>query len=230
MKHSFGKTVVIALGGSIIYPEGIDSRFLKQFKNFIEGFINKGTRFVLVVGGGKVSRIYQAAAAKVVPLTDEDKDWLGIHATRSNAHLIRAIFREVADPVIIDSQKKIKKLKYPVTVASGWRPGWSTDYVAIAIAHKLGAGEVIIAGRPDAVYEKNPDRHVKMKRISCLNWNSYRALIPNEWKPGLHAPVDPVAARFAEKNGIKVIIIGGRRLKNLGRLLRRENFQGTIIE
>ncbi|MCP6720316.1 MAG: UMP kinase [Patescibacteria group bacterium] len=230
MKHSFGKTVVIALGGSIIYPKEIDVRFLGQFKSFIESFTKKGMRFVLVVGGGKVSRIYQAAAAKVAPLTDDDKDWLGIHATRSNAHLVRTVFRKVADPVIVDSRNKIKKLKHPVTVASGWRPGWSTDYVAMAIAHKLGVREVVIAGKPNAVYEKNPDRHVKMGRISCLRWGSYRALIPKEWKPGLHAPVDPVAARFAERNGIVAVIVGGRRLKNLERSLRGENFQGTIIE
>ena len=41
-------------------------------------------------------------------VTDEDKDWIGIHATRLNAHLLRTIFRDVADPVVIDIRGKSK--------------------------------------------------------------------------------------------------------------------------
>ena len=31
MKYKFSKTVVVALGGSIVHPDGIDVRVLKRF-------------------------------------------------------------------------------------------------------------------------------------------------------------------------------------------------------
>lgn len=229
MRHKFGKTVVVALGGSIVYPNQIDTKFLKQFKKFVAGFNKKGVRFMLVVGGGNICRVYQAAAAEVSKLEDEDKDWLGIHVTRTNAHLVRTIFRDIAHPVVIDQRHKLKKLTEPVTVGGGWQPGWSTDYVATVLAHDFGAGEVIVAGSPDYVYDKDPRKYKNAKPLPQLSWKNYRKLIPSKWIPGSHAPVDPVAAKFGQDKKVKAIIIDGRDLANFGALLKGKEFKGTVI-
>lgn len=229
MHHKFGKTVVVALGGSIVYPDDIDTKFLKDFKRFVERHARRGTRFVLVVGGGRICRIYQSAAHAVSRLEDEDKDWLGIHVTRTNAHLVRTIFRDIAHPVVIDKRHKLKKLTYPVTVGGGWQPGWSTDYVATVLAHDFGAKEVIVAGSPDYVYDKDPRAYKNAKPLPQLAWKDYRKLIPAKWKPGSHAPVDPVAARFGQEKKVKAVIINGRDLKNFEALLKGKEFRGTII-
>ena len=97
MKKSI-KTIVISLGGSIIVPGKIQVDFLKQFKEFILKFIKKDYRFIIVAGGGKICREYQDAAGKISSLNNEDKDWLGIHTTRLNAHLLRTIFKKEAYP------------------------------------------------------------------------------------------------------------------------------------
>lgn len=239
MRHKFSKTIVIALGGSIIYPDAIDVSFLKKFKKFIlnrlasksyrRSGLRNGSRFIIVVGGGRIARVYQEAADKVFKISDEDKDWLGIHSTRANAHLLRTIFREVADPVIIDSRDKMKTLKYPVTIASGWRPGWSTDYVSIAIAEHFKAKEAIIAGKPAHVYDKDPHKYSDAKEIHEITWKKYRKLIPAKWKPGLHSPVDPVGARLAEKKKIAAIIVDGKNLKNFENMLSGKEFKGSVI-
>jgi uridylate kinase len=229
MRHRFGKTVVVALGGSIIYPEGIDAVFLKKFKKFIAPYLRRGTKFVLVIGGGTLARRFQDAAHKVARVADDDKDWLGIHATRLNAHLLRTIFRESADPVIIDARRKTKKLKYPITIAAGWRPGWSTDYVAMQIAADLGVPEVVIAGKPSHVYDKDPSKYVGARTFDELTWRAYRKLVPRKWKPGTHVPVDPIAAALGEKENIKAIVFDGRDLKNFGALLNGNEFRGTIV-
>ena len=127
MKHSFNKIVIVALGGSIVHPDEINTVFLKKFKKFLEPFIKKDVQFVIVIGGGALSRRFQSAASAIVKITDEDKDWIGIHATRLHGHLLRTIFRDIADPIVMDSRKKVPRLRYPITIASGWRPGWSTD-------------------------------------------------------------------------------------------------------
>ena len=229
MRHKFSKTIVIALGGSIMYPEEIDISFLKKFKKFILNRLRDGSRFIIVVGGGRIARIYQDAAHKVYKISDEDKDWLGIHSTRANAHLLRTIFKDVAAPVIIDSRAKMKSLEYPVTIASGWRPGWSTDYISIAIAEHFKVKEVIIAGKPAHVYDRDPHKYAGAKELHELTWKEYRKLIPSKWKPGLHSPVDPVGARLAEKKGIKAFIINGKDLKNFEKMLSSKEFKGSII-
>ena len=240
MNYRFKKTIVVALGGSIVYPgvhpDGIDTQFLKDFKKFLAPFLRphagsskRGTRFVLVVGGGKLARRFQDAAHHVAKVADEDKDWLGIHATRLNAHLLRTIFREVADPVIMDNRDRLKSAKYPVTIAAGWRPGWSTDYVAMQIAEDFGAGEAIIAGKPSHVYEKDPAKYPNAAKFDELGWKQYRKLIPAKWSPGMGAPVDPVGAALGARKKIKAIIIDGRDLKNFAALLNGKEFQGTII-
>ena len=229
MNYAFSKTIVIALGGSIVHPDGIDTEFLKKFKKFLAPFLKQGTRFVLVVGGGKLARRFQEAAGQVARVTDDDKDWIGIHATRLNGHLLRTVFREVADPVMLDVRGRIKKLSHPVTIATGWRPGWSTDYVALQIAADFGAKEAVIAGKPAHVYEKDPAKFPEAKAIHELTWPNYRKLIPKKWTPGMGAPVDPVGAKLGEDESIKAIIIDGKDLANFSALLKGKQFQGTII-
>jgi uridylate kinase len=229
MKYKFGKTVVVALGGSIVYPDEINVVFLKSFKKFIKPFFKKGTRFVIVIGGGSLCRKFQNASAAVVKVTDEDKDWIGIHVTRLNAHLLRTVFREVANPVIVDSRGKVARLRYPVTIAAGWRPGWSTDYVALQIAADLGAKEVIVAGKPAYVFDKDFMKYPDAKKFTTLSWREYGKLVPKKWKPGLHAPVDPVGAALAAREGLRAIVMDGRDLKNFGALLKGREFKGTIV-
>lgn len=221
--------VVVALGGSIMYPDQINWAYLRRFKKFIGDFVKHGQVFVIVGGGGRLARMYQGAAAKVVKLTDEDKDWLGIHATRSNAHLLRTIFREIADPVVIDERFKLKRITYPITIASGWRPGWSTDFIAVRLAADLNAKEVVIAGTPSHVFDKDFTKYKDAVPFTDLSWAKYRRLIPAKWKPGFHSPVDPVAARLAEQERISAAVLDGRDLKNFGRFLRGESFIGTTI-
>ncbi|MBI4034032.1 MAG: UMP kinase [Candidatus Brennerbacteria bacterium] len=228
------KTIVAALGGSIVFPDQIDWVFLRRFRSFVLQYVKKGKKFVIVVGGGRLSRMYIEAAGKITTVKNGDKDWLGIHATRSNAQLLRTIFRDIADPVVIDRRHKFRKLRFPVTIASGWRPGWSTDYVASVLAKDFGAKEFIVAGKPAYVYDRDPHpkngKKVDAKPLRELTWAHYRKMVPAKWTPGSHAPVDPIAARFAQKAGLKAIIINGKDLKNFDNLLRGRNFKGSLIK
>ncbi len=216
--------MVISLGGSIIVPDQIQVGFLKKFKGFILRFLKRDYKFIIVTGGGSTARNYIKAAAKVSKITNEDKDWLGIHATRINAHLLRTIFKKEAYPVVLDSpQKPIDGRKYRLFIASGWIPGWSTDYDAVLLVHRFKAQKLINASNITHVYDRNK------KPIKEINWKDYRKLIQKEWKPGLNVPFDPVAARVAQKYKMKVIIAKGTDLKNLENILTDKKFQGTII-
>jgi len=230
MKNKKSEKYVIALGGSVAFPEKIKVRYLEKFYLFIKKEIKKGRKFVIVCGGGYVARKYQKAAAKITRIPNEDKDWIGIHSTRLNAHFLRTIFRRESDPVVFDERFKLKGFnKHSVIIGSGWRPGWSTDYVAVQIAVDFKIKEVIILGKPDYVYTKDFEKSKKARPIKTISWKDYLKLIPAKWRPGLHAPVDPVAAKLAKKENIKVIVADGEKLENLKKILNKQKFRGTTI-
>ncbi|PIR85414.1 UMP kinase [Candidatus Kaiserbacteria bacterium CG10_big_fil_rev_8_21_14_0_10_45_20] len=220
---------VISLGGSIIVPDAIDTKFLRAFRDLIRDHIKQGRRFVIISGGGKTARRYMSAAETLTALASEDIDWLGIHSTRLNGHLIRTLFRKEACPTIIKDPRRKITATHPVIVAAGWKPGRSTDYVATCIAKNLGAKKLINLSNVDFAYDKDPREHKDAKPIKTSSWKDFRALLPKKWDPGLSAPFDPIAAREAEKLGLEVAIINGRKLKEVGKYLAGEPFKGTIV-
>jgi uridylate kinase len=224
-------TLVVSVGGSLVVPNGgIDHQFLKAFKKLIQTHLKRGWRFVIVVGGGGTARQYQEAARKVGSLTREDLDWLGIHSTRLNGHLMRTVFRNDAHPVMIkDPTRAPKHPKKPVLVAAGWKPGWSTDYVATRLAKRFGSKVVVNLSNIDYVYDKDPNKHKDAEAICNISWKDFRKMVGDEWDPGMNVPFDPVASRLAHHSGIKVALLNGKNIKNLDALLREKRFAGTVI-
>ena len=224
------KTFVIDLGGSIIHPDELNVPYLKEFYDFILGQVARGRKFIIVVGGGKLCRKYQQAATEVAGINDEDKDWIGIHATRLNAHLLRTIFIKQAHPVILKQRHKVTDFgDHSIIIGAGWHPGWSTDFVAVQTAADFKINEVIILGRPDYVYDKDNQKFDDAEPFEKLTWGQYAKLIPAQWSPGMSAPVDPVAAKLAQSANIKVIVASGADLVNVGKILNGEKFKGTTI-
>ena len=228
---------IISLGGSLIVPEaGIDHKFLKKFRALIIKEIKKGKKFVIVTGGGSIARTYRDAAAKVTQLTNDDKDWLGVHTTRLNAHLIKTVFRAYAHPRINKNPRTKENLNKHfkkgegLMVAAGWRPGWSTDYVAVILAEKLKAKTVINLSNIDYTYTSDPKKNKTAEKIIETGWPEFRKIVGNKWSPGLNAPFDPIASKYAENLGLKVIITNGKDINNLEKILNNKKFKGTTIK
>jgi len=217
---------VIGLGGSILCPEEINISYLKRFKKFIEKeSINN--KFVIIVGGGSVARKYQKAAKKF-NVSSEKLDWLGILATKLNAELLKSSLVNV-NPILFDERFKVKSFKYPLTVGSGWKPGWSTDYVAVQVAKDMNVDNILFLGKPEYVYTSDFSKDKSAKPIKEISWKEYFKIIPSKWEPGLCSPVDPVAARLAYKNKISLVVAGGRDLKNVKKILDKKPFKGTTL-
>ncbi len=225
------KKFVISLGGSVAFPEKINIAFIRAFYLFIKKEIKKGNKFIVVSGGGDITRKYQQAAGKISRVSNEDKDWIGIHATRLNAHLLRTIFKREANPFVFDNRFKITKFgRYSLIIASGWRPGWSTDYVAVQIAADFKLKLVINLSKAAYVYTADFQKFPEAKPIEKISWKNYLNLIPKKWVPGLNVPVDPIAAKLAARKKIEVIVAGGEDLNNLKNILKGKHFEGTVLE
>jgi len=220
---------IISLGGSLLVPDEIDIKFLRNFKNIIQEEIKKDKKFIIIVGGGKTARNYQNSSKKLTEISNEDLDWLGIHATRINAHLLLTIFRNVAYYRIIKNPKEKIKFKEKILIAAGWKPGFSTDYDAVLLAKTYNSPTIINLTNVDYVYDKDPNRFKDAKPFKEISWKDYLKLIERKWIPGMSAPFDPIASRLAKKFNLKVIIINGRKLKNFKKYLENKKFDGTII-
>lgn len=227
--------VIISVGGSLVVPNGgIATPFLMKLNDFVRNQLaqNNKRQFFLVVGGGATARHYIEAGRKIVghELSSDDLDWLGIHATRLNAHLIRTIFRDIAHPKIIKHYDIIRKVEEPIVVASGWKPGRSTDYCATLLCEDYNVRTMVNLSNIVQVCDKDPNKYPDAKPIKNISWEDFRKLIGEEWSPGLNAPFDPIAAKKAQELGVKVAILSGSDFNNIRRYFDNKEFIGTIVE
>ncbi|MBD3311298.1 MAG: UMP kinase [Candidatus Magasanikbacteria bacterium] len=222
---------IISVGGSIVIPKtGFDIPFLKKFRNLILKHVKKGEKFILVIGGGATARQYQEAGKGVIKMTNEELDWIGIHCTILNAQFVKHLFKNYSyKDVVTDPRFKIKTNK-PIIIASGWKPGCSTDKDAVLLAKAYGAKELINLSNIEYVYDKDPNKYKTAKKIEEIDWKTFRRdIVGYKWEAGANKPFDPIASREAQKLGLKVKILKGTDLSQVERSLKGEKFKGTVI-
>jgi uridylate kinase len=231
MLRSKREYVVVSVGGSLIVPDQIDTTFLTNFRELLLREVQNGKSFYIIAGGGRLSRNYQEAVKTIRngDFSQEDSDWLGIHATRLNAQLLRSVFIEEAQSRIVKNPTKGMRGSSPIIVGAGWKPGNSTDYCAVMAAKKLGAKKLVNLSNIDYVYDADPRTNPDAKKIEKISWTDFRELIPKEWDPGLSSPFDPVAAKEAHNSHMEVAIINGSKLGEFENYLEGKPFAGTVI-
>ncbi len=224
------KTYIISLGGSLIVPDEVDYEFIKKFRKLIFRKVKKGNKFIIMCGGGELNRKYNDAAKKVRKLKNSELDWIGIYATRYNAQLMRILFDDlVCKETITNPHRKIVTNK-PIIIGSGYKPGWSTDYDTVYVAKTYGIGNLVNLSNIDYVYDNDPKKYKNAKPIENISWKDFRKIVGNKWKPRMNSPFDPIASREAEKLGIEVAILNGKKLKNFENYLDGKIFAGTVIK
>lgn len=239
------ETIIISLGGSLVAPgdptspagfDGarIDMNFLKTFKRTIQKYL--GTkRFFIIVGGGKVARMYQKALLEFGAKAN-DRDWIGINVTKLNAEVVKQMFAGECYPEIVtDPNKKVKTTKN-IIVGAGWKPGWSTDYDAVLIAKNHNIKTIINLTNVDYVYDLPAGRQAKIPSdfenatpLKEVSWDHFQRIVGDKWTPGTNTPFDPVATKLAAKLKLKVIMLNGKTLGHLENFLDDKPFIGTVI-
>ena len=224
------KTFVISLGGSMIVPGEINTQFLNEFRALLVSFIEKGIRFYIITGGGKICRMYNTAASLVGTPTTQDLDWMGIQATRVNAELVRILFKQYAPEKIVYSDGEASMFEnFSVVVSGGWKPGGSSDQATVMLAKEVGAKHIVNLSNISFVYSADPKINPDAQKITDISWTDYRKIIPADWLPGLNTPFDPTASYMSEESNMEVAIMNGANLENLRKYLSGEPFDGTLI-
>ncbi len=220
---------VLSVGGSIIVPDEIDVKMLKSLRALLLPML-KRRKFALVIGGGKTARKYMNAAKEANPKISKDlRDGIGIKATHLNEMLLYAVFEKEADRHLLTSRPKKIRTNKRLILGAGWDVGASTDYNAVQLAKILKAKTVINLTNVDYVYDKNPKKFKDAKPQPNLTWTQFKRIIGGKWTPGANVPFDPIASKLAERLGLTVMVLDGRKLDNVRKCLQGKSFKGTII-
>lgn len=223
---------VLSVGGSIIAPDSVDVDFLRKFHSVVVRYLSKDLqrKLIMVTGGGAPARSYQQAYREIMPepLSDE-QDWIGIAATRLNARLLKGIFAEFCDDEVVTDPTAVDRINGRVLIASGWKPGFSTDNDAVLLAERFGADTVINLSNIEKIYTADPKLDPDAEPIDQISWRDFRRMVGNEWVPGKNLPFDPVAAKRGAELKLKIICAAGRDVENLSNILNDKEFTGSVI-
>ncbi len=236
------ETVVLAIRGSLIAPEAVDTEFLEGLCTVLVRQVEAGRRFVCVCGGGEVARIYQRALVSLGGEAPEGQDRVGIRTTKLNAQLLiealnvdgtyahPTVFNETDYDRLGERQDEIDFDGYPIVLASGWKPGRSIDHCAVTISKTNGIQRIVKLSDIDYIYNRDPDRYSIVKPLGHLDWQKLKALIPDRWEPGAHLPFDPRAIEEAEHTDLSLAVINGHYLDEVERCLDGKSFIGSLVE
>lgn len=225
------KIKVIALGGSLVNPGRPNILFLKKIKRVIIDLIQKNNyRFLIVIGGGKLCRLFQKSLKKLLTtVSNEDLDQLGIEVTRLNAYFVAKVFADLAQQGILKSFSQKIKFDKKIIFGAGVKPGCSTDYDAFYWAKKIGVNEIYLPTNVKYIFDKDPKKFKSAKAFRKITWSNYLKLISDKWAPGSNVPIDQKAARFAKKQKMIAYVYDGTNLTNFKRALQKQKFVGTIV-
>ncbi len=225
------KVIVLSLGGSLIIPDEVDVKFLKEFKKTI--LKNTGKyKFVIVCGGGSIARKYISALRNSG--TDEKLQSLaGISATRMNARFMTYFFNrdpEYGMPHTIETlEKYIKKHDVVFCGALEYKPHQTSDSTAAEVANHFNA-DFINLTNVQGLHDKNPLEYKNARFIPEISWKDfYKMANKVKFKPGQHFVLDQTASKVIMKNKITTYILG-KSLKQLDNLLHNQKFKGTTIK
>jgi len=199
---------ILAYGGSIISTPYSSTGYNKNAINNLKKIIRKypEDKFIIVIGGGLLAKkLIEEECDKNT--SDFDKDLIGIKATKINAkHTLHEIKKNIHGifPEVLSKPQNITKFKERVFVCGGWKPGRSTDYVALKFAEKNSTNLIYKITNVKEILDVKPkefDKNKKEKysRIKNPTWNKIVNLVDDKWVPRLNTPIDPKAAKLGLK-------------------------------
>jgi uridylate kinase len=224
------RVVVLSLGGSLIIPNDINTKYLKEFKKIILKHINK-YKFIVVCGGGSIARKY-IASLREEKINEKFQSLSGISATRMNARFMNYFFNinpEYGIPHTMKILKKyVKKQDVIFCGALEYKPNQTSDSTAAQIAKKFRTIFINLTNVP-GLHDKNPIEHKDAKFIPKISWKDFDKMASKiKFKPGQHFVLDQGASKIIMKNRITTYILG-KNTNHLDNFLKNKRFKGTII-
>ena len=223
------KTFVLSVGGSVFFNDKLRAPEIAKFCEVINELKREGFEFVIVVGGGRVARVYQAGA-KALGANNFDLDEVAIQITRANAMLFTYIIDNAWKEVLTDPKQAENVLLLGKTpVFGGTTPGQTTDAVGAIIAEMMNA-EFVNLSNVDGIYSADPNKEANAKMYKELSHVRMLSLLKAEAsKPGGHSFLDAHAANIISRSKVRSFFVSGTDFDNFKNCVRGNEFHGTIV-
>ncbi|MDP2892378.1 MAG: UMP kinase [Bacillota bacterium] len=214
MSSPMYKRVILKLSGEALAGSkefGLDYDILEKVSRDILEVHNSGVEIAVVVGGGNFWR-----GKMGIGMERTTADHMGMLATAMNAlalqdslenkgvdtRVLTAIeMRQIAEPYIRRrAMRHLEKRRIVIFACGTGNPYFSTDTAAALRAAEIEAGAILLAKNVDSVYDSDPNRNNKAKKIEEI---SYMDVINR----GL-AAMDTTAVTLCMENNIPIIVFG----------------------
>jgi len=207
------KTVIMALGGSIVFPKDeLDIQRIGELAGVLKTLADNGHSIAVVVGGGGIARKYIDAARKIGS-TEAECDLLGIDITRTNARLFTYALKEYrAIPEPASSFKEALTAIRPgkILVMCGTELGQTTDTAAAKLAEYARADLFLIITAVGGIFEEDPMKTPRAKKLAVVTEDRLNEFINvTELKAGISQVIDPTTAIILRRAKIQTFVIGG---------------------
>ena len=224
------RIVVLSLGGSLIIPEKIDVKYLKEFKKVILRN-TKNYKFIIICGGGSIARTY-ISALKEEGINEKLQGLSGISATRTNARFMNYFFNSNLEYGIPHTMSLLKKYtkKYDIIFCGAleYKPNQTSDSTSAQIAKRFKSVFINLTD-VSGLHNKNPKEFKDAKFIPKISWKDFDKIVNKlKFKPGQHFVLDQGASKIIMKYKIPTYILG-KDMNQLDNLLKGKKFKGTII-
>ncbi|MFH0816809.1 MAG: UMP kinase [Methanobacteriota archaeon] len=224
------ETVVVSIGGSVLLPRSVDAHYIKKLARMLEG-ASRDVNIFAVVGAGWIARFYKDLGLEL-GCKELTLDENGIAVTRLNASLLITALGAKANPKPAFTVEEAISLasRYDIVVMGGETPGQTTDSVAAQIASMTGAARVVNATDVDGVYDSDPRKNPKARRLDTMTFAQFAELCGKaRHSPGMHVPFDPSGARLVSKKKIVTVILDGKDLASFKGAILGRKFKGTVV-
>lgn len=222
------QTIVISIGGSVLFPEKINIYFIKKLIKLLEK-LSKKYKIYLIIGGGKTARKY-IKIGRGLGLNEKTLDEIGIKFTRINAKIITNLLNN-SNQKIPHSTDEAKKMTNEIIIMGGTTTGHSTDMVGAELAQKTHSSKFIIATNVDGIYNKDPNKFSQAKKYDEIKIDELIKKYGTNWEiAGKNMVIDGPALKIIKQGKIPTFVLNGKNLDELVKVINNHEFNGTIIK
>ncbi len=224
------KVIVLSLGGSLIIPDDIDVKYLKELKKVLLSKKNK-YKFIIVCGGGSTARKY-INGLRIIGADKKLQSLIGMEAIKLNSKFMSYFFEKKQKEKVHNSLKSVEKASTKRDIifcgALEYNPNMTSDGTAAEIASYFKSPFINLTD-VKGLFNKNPKKHKDAKLIPKISWEDFDKMASKlSYYPGQHFVLDQSASKIIKKHKISTYIIG-KDLRQLDNFLDGKKFIGTII-
>ncbi|HRI05896.1 MAG TPA: hypothetical protein PLV59_03065 [Candidatus Dojkabacteria bacterium] len=221
-----GKNIVIKVGGSLMYKDGLqlNTVFLDMLKDWYKRNRDNYDMIVIVVGGGKLSREIGSVVKSHIKNID-DVHSVSMELTQTNAYILKGYIgdKNIFNPESLGDAYEFLMHGKGTMISGGLKHGWSTDMDAAVFADVIACKKVYKLSDIEGIYTDDPKKNEDARLISDITWEKYRKMFKisnrnDEHTPNLHIPISVECALFSENKKITFWVSGGSSIYNRKKL------------